>query len=94
MHYMTRGILSLDLVSRDTLSRELQTLQQELNNTLYLCETQPEWYFLHGQVMAFRVNNSLINTLKVPLSVYKNKFDALEVKTTVLPSYLPDASFM
>ena len=91
---LLKGRLSHDLIPREVLAAELKALENELNGSLYLCQTDPGFYYLHGDIKLFRVNSTLIVTLKVPLSMYKEKFDVIQIKTTVLPSYLPQASYM
>ena len=73
MNDLLQGRLSHDLVPREVLAAELKALESELNGSLYLCETDPGFYCLNGDIKLFRVNSTLIVTLKVPLSMYIEK---------------------
>jgi len=87
LHSLITGLIADELVSRELLSRELQALQSQLGSTIFLCQNDSSFYYKASNARAFRTADSLIISLPVPLSHYSERFAAVRIIPTPLPSH-------
>jgi len=89
LHQLLAGKLTDELLPRETLKTELLALRQELGNTLTVCHDDLGYYYTHASVKAFRNTDSLVITVEVPLSYYREKFIGIKILPIPLPSHFP-----
>ena len=94
LHQLVIGELSDDLVSRELLSSELQALQSQLGTSLTVCHLDPSFYYRMTAVRAFRTADTLIISLPIALSHYKEKFTAIRIIPVPMPSHMRETGYI
>ena len=94
LHQLITGQLTDELVSRELLHQELIMLQSQLGTATSICHTDSGFYYSANTAKAFRTADSLIISVSVPLSHYRERFAAIRVIPTPLPMHTEGNSYM
>jgi len=89
LHQLLAGKLTDEILPREALKTELFALKRELGDTLTVCHDDVSYYYTHASVKAFRNTDSLVITVEVPLSYYREKIFGVKILPIPLPSHLP-----